>query len=65
MLIGMPYLNRSAPQPEPLDCKILTAALTLFVEHGYHKVSIHEIQKLADVSIGSIYRYFDGKEGIA
>ncbi len=61
----MPYLNRPTPEPEPLDCKILTAALVLFVEHGYHKVSIHEIQKLADVSIGSIYRYFDGKEGIA
>lgn len=61
----MIYLNRCAPDREPLDNKILTAALKLFVTHGYHKVSIHEIQKLADVSIGSIYKYFDGKEGIA
>ncbi len=61
----MPYLKRDAPNPEPIDCKILTAALDLFVNKGYHSVSIHEIQKLADVSIGSIYNHFGGKEGIA
>jgi len=61
----MPYLKRLAPSPEPIDCKILTAALDLFVDKGYHSVSIHEVQKLADVSIGSIYRHFGGKEGIA
>ena len=61
----MPYLKRLAPSPEPIDCRILTAALDLFVEKGYHMVSIHEVQKQADVSIGSIYRHFGGKEGIA
>ncbi len=61
----MPYLKREPPNPEPLDCKILTAALDLFVSHGYHSVSVHEIQKQAKVSIGSIYNYFGGKEGIA
>lgn len=61
----MPYLRTCPPQPEPIDCRILTAALDLFVENGYHKVSIHEVQKQAGVSIGSIYNYFGGKEGIA
>ncbi len=61
----MPYLNKQPPNPEPIDCKILTAALDLFVEKGYHNVSIHEVREVADVSIGSIYRYFGGKEGIA
>ena len=61
----MPYLKRQALCPEPIDCKILTAALNLFVKKGYHNVSIHEIQKEADVSIGSIYRHFNGKEGVA
>ncbi len=61
----MPYLNRPAPSPEPIDCKILTAALDLFVDKGYHNVSIHEVQKQANVSIGSIYKHFGGKEGIA
>jgi len=61
----MPYLKREAPCPEPLDCRILTAALDLFVERGYHNVSVHHIQKQSDVSIGSIYKHFGGKEGIA
>ena len=61
----MPYLKKKTPCPEPIDCKILTAALNLFVKKGYHNVSIHEIQKEADVSIGSIYRHFNGKEGVA
>jgi len=61
----MPYLKRETPNPEPIDCRILTAALDLFVNRGYHNVSIHEIQKTADVSIGSIYNHFGGKEGVA
>ena len=61
----MPYLTRLAPDPEPIDCRILTAALRLFVNNGYHNVSIHDVQKAADVSIGSIYKHFGGKEGVA
>ncbi len=61
----MPYLKRLAPSPEPINCKVLTAALDLFVDKGYHKVSIHEVQQQADVSIGSIYKHFGGKEGVA
>ena len=61
----MPYLTRVAPDPEPMDCRILTAALKLFVNNGYHNVSIHDVQKAADVSIGSIYKHFGGKEGVA
>ncbi len=61
----MPYLNRIPPDPEPIDCKILNAALDLFVEKGYHNVSIHNVQKESNVSIGSIYKHFGGKEGVA
>lgn len=61
----MPYLRREPPNPEPIDCRILTAALDLFVENGYHNVSIHEVQKNSEVSIGSIYKHFGGKEGVA
>jgi len=61
----MPYLTKSVPYPEPIDCKILTAALDLFVTRGFHNVSIHDVQKTANVSIGSIYNHFGGKEGIA
>lgn len=61
----MPYLKKSTPDNEPIDCRILTAALDLFVERGFHNVSIHDVQKGANVSIGSIYNHFGGKEGIA
>ncbi len=61
----MPYLDREPRIPETVDCRILTAALELFVEHGFHKVSVHDVQKSANVSIGSIYNHFGGKEGIA
>lgn len=61
----MPYLKKVIPAPEPVDCRILTAALELFVSNGFHNVSVHDVQKKADVSIGSIYNHFGGKEGIA
>lgn len=61
----MPYLNKTIPEPEPLDCRILTAALDLFVERGFHNVSVHDVQRQSQVSIGSIYKHFGGKEGIA
>ncbi|MCW8943867.1 MAG: TetR/AcrR family transcriptional regulator [Sedimenticola sp.] len=51
--------------PEPIDRRILNTALDLFVERGYHNVSVHDVQKQANVSIGSIYNHFGGKEGIA
>lgn len=61
----MPYLTREVPDCEPINCRVLTAALKLFVHNGYHNVSVHDVQKLANVSIGSIYNHFGGKEGIA
>ena len=61
----MPYLKKNPPANEPVDCRILTAALDLFVDHGFHNVSVHDVQKKANVSIGSIYNHFRGKEGIA
>ena len=61
----MPFLKPREQTPESLDCRILSAALDLFVRRGYHNVSVHDIQRHADVSIGSIYNHFGGKEGVA
>ncbi len=44
---------------------ILNAALRLFTSGGYFKASVHDIRREADVSIGSIYHYFQSKEAIA
>jgi AcrR family transcriptional regulator len=61
----MSYTMKQREASEPIDRRILNTALDLFVECGYHNVSVHDIQKQACVSIGSIYNHFGGKEGIA
>ncbi|MBU0483332.1 MAG: TetR/AcrR family transcriptional regulator [Proteobacteria bacterium] len=44
---------------------ILGTALNLFTRSGYFNTSVHDIQRRAEVSIGSIYHHFKNKEGIA
>ncbi len=41
---------------------ILTAALELFVERGYHGTSVPSIAERAGVAAGTIYHHFAGKE---
>jgi AcrR family transcriptional regulator len=44
--------------------RILCAALTCFIEHGFHAASMANIAEVAQMSPGLIYRYFDGKDAI-
>lgn len=44
---------------------ILKTALQLFTENGYFNTSVQDIKKAGQVSVGSIYHYFDSKEKIA
>jgi AcrR family transcriptional regulator len=41
---------------------ILTAALELFAQRGYHGTAMPDVAALAQVGTGTIYRYFDSKE---
>jgi AcrR family transcriptional regulator len=43
---------------------IMTAALELFVERGFHGTAVPEIAVRADVGAGTIYRYFESKEAL-
>lgn len=43
---------------------ILTAATMLLLDIGYDKANTNKIAELAGVSIGSLYRYFPGKEAV-
>ncbi len=45
--------------------RILMSALHLYNANGYFNTSVHDVQRDADVAIGSIYKHFGGKEGIA
>ncbi len=42
--------------------KIIKAALTLFIERGYHKATVAEIARAAGVSKGLTYNYYKSKE---
>lgn len=55
-------VRKRSREPQAL---ILETALILFTEKGYFNTSVHDIQKKANVSIGSIYHYFKNKEAIA
>jgi AcrR family transcriptional regulator len=44
---------------------VLKAALACFSELGIENTTIHDIQRQADCSIGSLYHHFGSKEGIA
>lgn len=44
--------------------RILCAALTCFIEHGFHAASMANIAEVAQMSPGLIYRYFDSKDAI-
>ncbi len=43
---------------------ILSAALELFAEKGFHGTAVPEIAQKAGVAAGTIYRYFTSKEAI-
>lgn len=44
--------------------RILDAAVQAFGTHGYSRTRISDIAKAADVADGTVYLYFDGKEGL-
>jgi len=52
-------------ESRPARARALDVAIRLFVRRGYFNTSIHDIGKESGVSVGSIYHYFGGKEGIA
>ena len=44
--------------------RILSTAITLFNEHGFHGASIQMVASRAGIAAGSLYRYFSGKEDL-
>lgn len=44
--------------------EMLTAALDLFSEKGYHNVSMQEISETAEFAIGTLYKFFQNKEDL-
>lgn len=44
--------------------EMLTAALDLFAQRGYHNTSMHEIAEKAEFAIGTLYKFFENKEDL-
>jgi len=44
--------------------QIADAAMRLFIRNGFHKTTTRQIARAADISIGSLYEYFNCKEDI-
>lgn len=44
--------------------RILEAAARLFAENGFHRTGTKDIAQAADVAEGTIYNYFENKEGL-
>lgn len=56
------------PHDKPVNrtrTRVLSATLSLFSSKGYFNTSVHDIAHESEVSIGSIYHHFEGKEGLA
>lgn len=54
------FLRRAEARPEEL----LAAALARFREAGYAATRVEEIASAAGVTVGTVYRYFPGKEAL-
>ena len=44
--------------------EILDAALELFSEKGYHRVSMQEIAEKAEFAVGTLYKFFKNKDAL-
>jgi TetR/AcrR family transcriptional regulator, repressor of fatR-cypB operon len=51
--------------PEKKAQRVLDCARELFVERGYHRVSVPDIVRASGVSTGAIYNLFGSKENLA
>src|ERR671912_713297 len=56
--------ERQSRERETVRRKILNAARTLFLSHGYANVSMRKIAEQIEYSPGAIYSYFPSKEAI-
>ena len=60
----MTIAKRKVRQKEELKGKILEAARSLFIEHGYEETSIRNIAERIEYSPTTIYLYFKDKDDI-
>jgi TetR/AcrR family transcriptional regulator len=55
-------LSRREREAERHRREILDAAEQVFAEHGYHATTVEMVAQRAEFAVGSIYKFFKGKE---
>lgn len=58
------YVPKFLRRPEARPEELLSAALCRFREVGYTAARVEEVAAAAGVTVGTVYRYFPGKEGL-
>lgn len=61
---GIPTQVKNQALVEQRRRQIVDAAVTLFIEHGFHKTTTRQIAQAAGISIGSLYEYIATKEDV-
>ena len=61
---GFSMTRRQKKSPEERRAQILTAAETLFATQGFARTTTKEIARAAEISEGTIYKYFESKQQI-
>jgi AcrR family transcriptional regulator len=54
----------SAAHGQEIRDRIVTAALRVFGDRGYHGATIADVVRESDLSVGAIYTYFKGKDDL-
>jgi len=57
-------VRRWQRRPEARPEEILDAALVVFGESGFARAKIDDVARLAGVSKGTVYLYYDSKEAL-
>lgn len=61
---GIPTQVKNQALVEQRRRQIVDAAVTLFIQNGFHKTTTRQIAQAAGISIGSLYEYIETKEDV-
>lgn len=57
-------MSETEKPTHPRKLEIVDAAITCFLERGYHQTGVRDIAKQAGVSLGNLYNHFKSKESL-
>jgi len=67
LTVRIPFISTQVGDEAKLRegrARIAKAALPLFINYGYHTTTVRSIAKVAGMSVGDVFNYFDAKDDI-